>query len=109
MGLSDLLATESNRTGLSLWIGTAIVAAIQYFILHQTPATADLLGAVVGLLKILQPDANVTVTQLASEITAVKALIAAPDAAKLGAVINDTEALVAGAVNNPTAAKAGKL
>ena len=108
MSVKTFLDSEANRTGLSMWLGTVLVAALQYFVLHQTPATADLLGLVIGAIKIWQPDATVTAAQLTSEISAVKALIAAPGAGTVGAAINDTEALI-GAVTNPTAAKAGKL
>jgi hypothetical protein len=108
MSVQTFLDSEANRTGLAMWLGTVLVAALQYFALHQTPATADLLGLVIGAIKIWQPDATVTTAQLSGEIAAVKALIAAPGAGTVGAAIADTEALV-DAVTNPTAAKAGKL
>ncbi len=90
--------SPENRTGLAIWLGTAVTAALQYFWLHQTVSSADILGLVLGLIKILQPENCVTVAQLEKAIGDVSALLKTGNSAAVGAVVADVEGLVAGVV-----------
>jgi hypothetical protein len=88
--------SPENRTGLAIWLGTAVTAGLQYFWLHETVSSADLLGLVLGLVKILQPENCVTVAQLEKAISDVSELMKTGNSAAVGAVVADVEGLVAG-------------
>ena len=94
--MQKFFESPENRTGLAIWLGTAVTAALQYFWLHQVVASADLLGLVLGLVKIVQPENCVTVTQLEKAISDVSALLKTGNSAALGAVVADAEGIVAG-------------
>ena len=49
------LQSPTNRTGLAVWLGTAVTAAVQIFVLMQALPSEDLLGIVLGFVKILGP------------------------------------------------------
>jgi hypothetical protein len=90
--------SPENRTGLAIWLGTAVTAGLQYFLLHQVVSSIDLLGLVLGLIKILQPDNCVTVAQFEKAIGDVSVLLKTGNSAAVGAVVADVEGLVAGTV-----------
>ena len=90
--------SPENRTGLAIWLGTAVTAGLQYFLLRQAVSSVDLLGLVLGLIKILQPDNCVTVAQLEKAIGDVSVLLKTENSAAVGAVVADVEGLVAGTV-----------
>jgi hypothetical protein len=90
--------SPENRTGLAIWLGTAVTAGLQYFLLRQAVSSVDLLGLVLGLVKILQPDNCVTVAQLEKAIGDVSVLLKTGNSAAVGAVVADVEGLVAGTV-----------
>jgi len=90
--------SPENRTGLAIWFGTAVTAGLQYFWLRQAASSIDLLGLVLGLIKILQPDNCVTVAQLEKAIGDVSVLLKTENSAAVGAVVADVEGLVAGTV-----------
>ena len=90
--------SPENRTGLAIWLGTAVTAGLQCFWLHQEVSSIDLLGLVLGLVKILQPDNCVTVTQLEKAIGDVSVLVKTGNSAAVGAVVADVEGIVAGTV-----------
>jgi hypothetical protein len=69
------LASPSNRAGLSAWIGTFALAVLQYIASHHIPPTEDLLGLVIGLVMVIQPDNSVTVAQLEKAIGDVQTAI----------------------------------
>jgi hypothetical protein len=87
--------SPENRTGLAIWLGTAVTAGVQCFGLHQAVSSADLLGLVLGFVKILQPENCVTVAQLEKAIGDVSALLKTGNAAAAGTVVADAEGLVA--------------
>jgi hypothetical protein len=68
----------------------------QYFWLHEAVSSADLLGLVLGLVKILQPENCVTVAQLEKAIGDVSVLMKTGNSAAVGAVVADVDGLVAG-------------
>jgi hypothetical protein len=90
------IEAPENRTGLSIWLGTALTACVQIFVLHIHPSSADLLGVVLGLVKILQPENSVTVAQLERAIADVSHALEAPSEGSIGAALNDAEAIAAG-------------
>lgn len=94
MILKEFLQSPQNRTGLSIWIGTAITAGIQQFVLHQALSTADLLGLVLGFLKIVEPENTATLAQLEGAVADVKALMMAHSPAALAEVAEDVRGLV---------------
>lgn len=96
------LDAPENRTGLSIWLGTAVTAAAQVFLLHTHPLSADLLGVVLGLVKILQPENSVTVAQLEKAIADLSHAVAAPAPATIGNVLQDAEAIAAGVIAKPS-------
>ncbi len=96
--LENFFESPANRTGLSIWFGTALTAVAQYFWLHVSLPSVDILGIVLGLIKIIQPENVVTVGQLQKSIADVAAMITerTPDA--INAVVADAESIVAGVV-----------
>ena len=78
MSVKEFFDSAQNRTGMSIWVGTAITALIQRFIFHEFLSSADLLGIVLGFLKIVEPDNTVTVSQLKKSMADMGVLIAAP-------------------------------
>jgi hypothetical protein len=98
--LMDFFDSPANRSGLAIWLGTAITAAVQYFLLHLQPPSADLLGLVLGLVKVIQPENSVTVAQMQRAIADVQRAMAVKSPAAIGAVVADAEAIVDGVVKN---------
>jgi hypothetical protein len=94
--VKTFLASPANRSGLAIWLGTAIVALCQYFVFHNTPSSADLLGLLVGFIRIIEPDASVSVGELAKTISDVQSVIATKSPASIAAVVGDGEKLVDG-------------
>lgn len=94
--MEKFFQSPENRTGLAIWLGTVVTAGVQYFLLHQPVSSVDLLGLVLGLVKILQPENCVTVVQMEKAIGDVAALLKAGNASAAGAVVADAEGLVAG-------------
>jgi hypothetical protein len=95
--------SPANRTGLSIWFGTLITAAVQYFLLHITPPSADMLGLVLGLVKIIQPENAVTVSELQKSIADLSSALSAKTPGNIAALIMDAEQIVDGVVSNPKA------
>jgi hypothetical protein len=96
--LERFFQSPENRTGLAIWLGTAVTAAVQYFWAHQELSSVDSLGLVLGLIKIAQPENCVTVAQLEKAIGDVSALLKTGNSAAAGAVVADVEEVVAGVV-----------
>lgn len=69
------LQSPTNRTGLAMWLGTAMTAAIQYFLLGLPLPPGDLLGIVLGFVKILEPETAVTLVQLEKAVLDVAQLL----------------------------------
>jgi hypothetical protein len=97
MGFFD---SPANRSGLAIWLGTVITAAVQYFLLHITPPSADLLGLVLGLVKVIQPENSVTVAQMQRAIADVQSAMAVKSPAAIGAVVADAEAIAGGVIKS---------
>lgn len=95
MALAGFFESPQNRTGISIWIGTAITALVQEFVLHRALSPADLLGLVLGLLKIIEPENTATLAQLETVAADVKALIATHGPQALARVAADASGLVA--------------
>ncbi len=96
MGLASFFESPQNRTGVSIWAGTAITALLQQFVAHQALSPADLLGLVLGFLKIIEPETTVTISQLEGAVADVKALIATRSPAALANVAADANGLIKG-------------
>jgi len=94
--MKKFFESPENRTGLAIWLGTVVTAALQYFWLHQGVPSADLLGLVLGLVKIAQPENCVTVAQLEAAIGDVSLLLKTGNSAAAGAVVADAEGILAG-------------
>jgi hypothetical protein len=94
--MKKFFQSPENRTGLVIWFGTAATAGLQYLWLHEAISSALILGLVLGLVKILQPENCVTVAQLEKAIGDVSALMKTGNSAAVGAVVADVEGLVAG-------------
>jgi hypothetical protein len=97
----EFFESPSNRTGLSIWLGTAMTAAVQYFGLHAQLSSVDVLGIVLGFVKIIQPENIVTVGQLQKAIADVSTMITAKTPAAINAVVADAESIVADVVQEP--------
>ena len=97
-GAKEFFQSPENRTGLAIWLGTAVTVALQYFWLHQAFSAVDILGLVLGLVKIVQPENCVTVAQLEKAIGDVSILLKTGNSAAVGAVVADVDGLVAGVV-----------
>lgn len=91
--------SPTNRTGLAVWLGTAMTAAVQYFVLRQALPSEDLLGIILGFMKILEPETAVTVTQLETAIADVGQLIKTKNPAEITTVAADMGMIVAGVTN----------
>ncbi len=94
--LKRFFDSPANRTGLALWLGTAITAFLQHFLLHMKLPPADLLGIILGLVKILQPENTVTVAQMQKAMTDLTVMLRTKNPADLETVVKDAEGLVAG-------------
>lgn len=94
MRLRSFFESPQNRTGISIWIGTAVTALIQQFVVHQALSAVDLLGLILGLLKIVEPETTVTLAQLEGAVADVKALITERSPAALASVAADVSGLV---------------
>ncbi|MBU6419054.1 MAG: hypothetical protein KGQ79_04925 [Proteobacteria bacterium] len=93
MNLKSFLDSPQNRTGLSIWIGTAVTAFFQQFIAHQSLSTVDLLGLVLGFLKIVEPETTVTLAQLQKSLSDVRSLVSVPKADTIAGVISDVNGI----------------
>jgi hypothetical protein len=94
--LRAFLESPENRTGLSIWLGTAITALLQCLVLHQSLSAADLLGLVLGLVKIMQPENSVTVGQMQRAIGDVRGALQTGGAAAIANAANDIATIAAG-------------
>lgn len=97
--LRNFLQSPANRAGLSVWIATAVTAALQYAVSGTMPPLADLLGIVVGLVAMIQPDNSVTVDQLERSIADLRAALASRTPASFAPVLADAQSLVADVVS----------
>jgi|GEM_PF-4652516 hypothetical protein len=98
MVLKQFFDSPENRTGLSIWIGTALTAVTQYFWLHVPLPSADILGIILGLIKIIQPENTVTVELLQKTIADVSVMITEKTPGAINAVVADAESIVGGVV-----------
>ncbi len=94
MSIKQFFNSPQNRTGVSIWIGTAITALIQQFVVHQSLSSVDLLGLTLGFLKIIEPETTVTLPQLQKSLADVKAMIGAYSSEALAKVASDTSGIV---------------
>lgn len=86
-----------NQTALLTWLGTAALAGAQYFTTH-TISSADLLGVLFGLLKIIEPDLTVTPAQVIKDGGDLAAAISKPSVQTIEQVVTDAEGIVNGVV-----------
>ena len=93
------LQSPTNRTGLAIWLGTAMTAAVQCFVLKQTLPSEDLLGIILGFVKIVEPETAVTVPQLETAIADVAQLIRMKNPAEIETVAADMGTIAAGVTN----------
>jgi len=101
--LKSFFESPSNRAGLSAWLATAVTALMQYIVTHHIPPAADLLGLVIGLAAILQPDNSVTVSQLEQAISDARNMLVTKTPASVVNLVADAEGIVAGVTaSNPT-------
>ena len=98
MAKFKFLQSPSNRTALAIWLGTAITAALQFFLLHVQPPSADLLGLVIGLVKLIEPETAVTVPQLQHAMNDLCAALATKSPASIEHVFEDAQAIAVGIV-----------
>lgn len=91
--------SPTNRTGLAIWLGTAVTAALQYFVLKQALPSGDLLGIILGFMKIFEPETAVSVVQLETAISDVVQLIKAKNSADIEKVVADMGTIAAGVIN----------
>ncbi len=89
MSLRRFFESPQNRTGVSIWVGTAITALVQQFAFHQALTAADLLGLILGILKILEPESTATLAQLQKTVADVKSLVSLPNTESLAGVVLD--------------------
>jgi hypothetical protein len=100
-------ASPSNRYGLSVWCGTALTAAAQVAITQHSPPMADILGIVIGLVLIIQPDNSVTVSQLEKAIADTTLALTTKSPVAALAVVQDAEGLITD-VLHPTQTESSK-
>lgn len=86
MSFSVFFKSPQNRTGLAIWLGTAITALLQVFFLHQSLSSVDVFGIVVGFIKIIEPETTVTIGQLQQVLTDAKMLMKAPTMGEVSAL-----------------------
>jgi hypothetical protein len=96
--IEKFLDSPTNRTGISIWLGTFITMMVQYFVLHLLPPSADLLGLVLGLVKIIQPENTVTVAQLQRAVADVRAALTGKNPEAISAVVSDAEGIASAVV-----------
>jgi len=101
MSKIEFLQSPSNRTALAIWLGTAMTAALQYFLLHVQPPSADLLGLVIGFVKLIEPETAVTVPQLQRAMTDLSTALATKSPAAIERVVADTQTIAAGIITPP--------
>jgi hypothetical protein len=94
--MSKFFESPSNRTALAIWLATVITAALQYFLLHVRPPSADLLGLVIGLVKLIEPETAVTVPQLQRAMADLSMALATKSPAAIERVVADTQIIAAG-------------
>jgi hypothetical protein len=96
----NFFESPTNRSGLSIWFGTALTAFVQYFVLHITLPSADILGIILGFVKIIQPENSVTVGQLQKSISDLSEMLLMRNSASVAAVVADTEAIVSNVIQD---------
>lgn len=94
------IESPANRTGISIWIGTAITMGAQYFLFHMRPSSADLLGIVLGFVQVVQPENSVTVSQMQKAIADLSKAVTERTPTAIGAEIGDVANIVAGVTAN---------
>ena len=97
--IRTFLQSPTNRTGLAIWLGTAMTAAVQYFVFKQTLPSEDLLGIILGFVKIFEPETAVTMAQLEAAIADVALLIRTKNPAEIETVVADMGTIAAGVTN----------
>lgn len=98
MTIKDFLV--KNQTALIVWAGTALTAGVQYAS-GQNVSSADLIGVVIGLAKIVEPSLAITVAQIQQDIADVQAVIAKPSVQTVEKAVTDAEGIVNGIVAAP--------
>jgi hypothetical protein len=94
------IESPANRTGISIWLGTAITMGAQYFLFHVRPSPADLLGIVLGFVQVIQPENSVTVSQMQKAIADLSKAITEKTSTAIGVEIGDVANIVAGVTVN---------
>jgi len=69
--------------------------------LHVQPPSADLLGLVVGFVKLIEPENAVTVPQLQRAITDLSSVLATKSPAAIESVVADAQTIAAGIIGQP--------
>ncbi|MGO9816546.1 MAG: hypothetical protein ACLPJJ_10210 [Acidocella sp.] len=93
------LQSPTNRTGLAIWLGTAMTAVVQYFVLKQTLPSEDFLGIILGFVKIVEPETAVTVAQMETAIADAAQLIRTKNPAEIEVVAADMGTIAAGVMD----------
>jgi hypothetical protein len=91
--LAAFLKSPANRAGLSAWVATVLTAAVQYAVTRTVPPMVDLLGIVVGLVAMVQPDNCVTTDELARAIADVRTALVNQTPASIAPVMADAETI----------------
>ena len=94
VSIGKFLNSPQNRTGLSIWIGTAVTVLIQHFIFWHFVSDIDLFGFITGLLKIFEPENTVTTEQFQKFISDTEILFTAPTPKSLVGVASDVSGFV---------------
>ena len=94
MSIKKFFDSPQNRTGVSIWVGTAITGLIQRFVFHQTLSSVDLLGLILGLLKIIERENTATLAQLQKSVADLKDLFMTPNAESMGSAASDVAGFV---------------
>jgi hypothetical protein len=92
------IESPANRSGISIWLGTAITMCAQYFLFHIHPSSVDLLGFVLGFVQILQPENSVTVPQMQKAIADLTKAVTEKTPTAIGVAIGDVENIVASVI-----------
>ncbi len=97
----QFLESPANRAGVSAWIATALTALMQWIVTQSPPPLDDLLGLVIGLIAVIQPDNSVTKGQVETLISDLQLALRHPDLASGGQVLTDVTT-VASSIAHPS-------
>ena len=96
MKMSGFFKSPQNRTGLAIWLGTAITALLQVFFLHQSLSSVDIFGLIIGFIKIIEPETTVTFEQLGQVLAETKMVMNMPNMSDVAALAEGAGQLLKG-------------